>query len=219
MDADTKGDWSVIFGLFGLYLPVIFAPLAIVLGLQARKSGERKGSFGIALGISGIIIMLLFPLINSWILFPALRSVLKTATPLALIASDSMSHNSSFDSWWSSQEEYYSQLEITKEQFSGFNYKNGIDAGDILVFSGTSIDALKIGDIIFLDIDGERFTHRVVQVSRGSAEYVTTKGDGNHASFDVELRIYGEDIKGKVIGRLPKAGLLKLWFHRRFNAG
>ena len=146
MEDKTKGKLSIIFGIVGIIiLPIIFGPLAIYFGYKAKKAGLKKlGNIGIILGIVSLILMIFSSMINKFIVFPFLGSVLNTSHPLMIFVSESMTHDEKFDEWWTNAGNWYSANGIDKNAFSAFPYRDGINKGDLLIIKGQIITKYKL---------------------------------------------------------------------------
>lgn len=80
-----------------------------------------------------------------------------------------------------------------------------IKVGDIVVENKISEDNLAKGDIITYKTDGENITHRIVNIEViDNVTYYTTKGDNN--KIEDKKRITYDDIRGKVIAKIPFIG-------------
>ncbi len=215
MEAKTKGILSIVFGVIGIIiLPIIFGPLAIYFGIKAKKEGFKKlGNAGIIIGIIALILMFFSSLITKFIIFPLLGSMWNTSTPIAIMTSGSMSHDGNFDQWWSSQQELYSDLGISKDQFQKFSQSGGFDKGDILMIKGIDFDKLQVGDIILFESQRAPIPHRIVRkYEENGINYVETKGDHNVGSIPFEKKIKEDQIIGKISGVIPNLGWVKIWY-------
>jgi hypothetical protein len=127
-----------------------------------------------------------------FIVYPGLGFLLQTTHPIVAVVSQSMEHNGDFETWWHSpavcskntecsQGEWYSQLNITKEQFAAFPYLNGFNKGDIMVLKGKSPEDIKVGDIlVFNNQRPDPIIHRIVKITQKNSIYTyQTKGDHN----------------------------------------
>jgi hypothetical protein len=221
MQNKTKAILSIIFGIIGfIILPIIFGPLAIYLGIKAKKEGFKKlGNIGITIGIIVLILMFFAPIISRFIIVPTLGLILNTSQPISTVNSQSMSHKESIDNWWESHEFIYQKYNITKEQFKSFPYKNGINLGDVLITKGTNYDKLNVGDvIIFKNFKEYPTSHRIIKkYQKDGINYITTKGDNNLGIGEYELSIKEEQIIGKISGVIPKIGLQKIYLHKLIN--
>ena len=80
-----------------------------------------------------------------------------------------------------------------------------ISVDDIVVVRNMPKEEINKNDIITFKIDGEVITHRIIEIEEyeGNLTY-TTKGDSNEVT-DIEKIEYNQ-IEGKYIGKIPKAG-------------
>ncbi len=118
-----------------------------------------------------------------------------------------------FDGFWEDCGKWYEDREISKEEFRGFDFKNGFNMGDIFIVSGRS-DVIK-GDIIVFYYGGESnpIIHRVVDITNDNGEiYYQTKGDHNSGASVFEQKINKEKVYGKAIVKIPFLGWVKIWF-------
>ena len=70
--------------------------------------------------ISGILILLL----GKFVIFPSLGFLLSSSMPVVAVMSESMEHDSNFDSWYSGKTLIYESNEIYYEDFSKFDFKD-----------------------------------------------------------------------------------------------
>lgn len=91
-----------------------------------------------------------------------------------------------------------------------------ITPGDIVLIDKVSTEAelyeLTVGDVINFDRDDINISHRIVDViedEQGNRCF-QTKGD-NNSSEDVQL-VQLNDVRGRIVYNVPKAGLPVLWF-------
>ena len=98
------------------------------------------------------------------------------------------------------------------------------EKGDILVVKRVNVDTIVEGDIIVFDspFGGIPIVHRVYEI-RGSfgERYFVTKGD-NNPSPDTYYQtehpgIPGEHVIGEPLVKIPKIGLIQLWFKEQWN--
>ncbi len=173
-------------------------------------------------------IILAFILIK-FLIYPGLGLVLGTSHPIVAVVSNSMEHDSDFDSWWQSSEKYYSEFGIVKNSFEEFPLKNGFNKGDIMVLWRANPDNLKIGDIIVFrsartNPKPDPIIHRIVikEEKEGKLTY-QTKGDNyltNRRQINACFQdgcIYESDIQqsqiiGKALFKVPYLGYIKIWF-------
>lgn len=165
---------------------------------------------------SWVVSLILIIVIIKFIFFPLLSFVTGTTLPLVVVESCSMYHESDFETWWGQNGAYYESRNITKEQFSDFKMKNGLNKGDILIVTGEKDP--KLGDIIIYDAGSNHpLIHRVI-----SLDPLGTKGDHNTAQLVPGNNLYGIDEtkvnKNTIIGKasfkvIPLLGWIKLiWF-------
>lgn len=172
-------------------------------------------------------IILAFVIIK-FLLYPGLGLILGTSHPIVAVVSRSMEHHGRFDDWWQSkaicnsnvcsQEEFYSQFNISKKDFLGYRFKNGFDRGDIIFLRGIPAERFKKGDVlVFWTGRPDPIIHRIIRVWQEDGEwYFQTKGDRNLKSIAIsdlnELRISSEQVVGKAIFRIPYLGWIKIGF-------
>ncbi|RME53920.1 signal peptidase I [Candidatus Woesearchaeota archaeon] len=129
-----------------------------------------------------------------------------------------MEHEGSFDVWWSAQEDKYLALNITKQVFERFPFKNGFNKGDIMVIVGTDPEDIEVGDVIVFEANKPYpIIHRVVHVWREDGKlYFRTKGDNNDRSIVApdlnELQIDPAYYLGRAVFRIPYVGYVKIVF-------
>jgi len=167
-------------------------------------------------------VILAFVLIK-YIVYPGLGFMLNTGYPIVAVVSGSMKHNGNFNSWWVSQGEWYVERDITQEQFSGFDFDNGFNKGDIMILYGKEADRIEIGDVVvFRSRRPDPIIHRVVKKWEVDGEYYfQTKGDNNADSIRSinldETNISQEQLLGKAAVRIPLLGYIKIWFVELIN--
>lgn len=171
--------------------------------------------------LSWFVSLLVAFVVIKFLIYPGLGLLFGTQFPIVAVVSDSMEHDGSFDSWWASQEDFYLQNEITKEQFLEYPFKNGFNKGDIMVLVGVKEEKLERGDILVF-WSGKPFPiiHRVIKiwVDEDTGErFFETKGDHNRNQVQQppvldETRILPEQIVGKAVLRIPYLGYVKIWF-------
>ena len=101
-----------------------------------------------------------------FMLFPTLGLFLNNDYPIVAIVSGSMQHKIvdgqvcgnlvseengglSYDSWWSICGSYYEDnFGITKEEFSDFEYSNGLNIGDVMVLYGRDVKDIEVGETL-----------------------------------------------------------------------
>jgi len=163
-------------------------------------------------------IIIAFVLIK-YIIFPVLGFALGSEFPVVAVVSSSMEHDGNFDQWWSSraiceaectQEDFYKEYNITKEQFREFTFKNGFNKGDVMVL--TSYKNIDLGDtIVFISKDGRPIIHRVI-----SLDPIQTKGDHNQAQIMNQIlnekNVSQYKLIGKASVKIPLLGYVKILF-------
>ncbi len=167
--------------------------------------------------IFSIIVLFIF---IKFIFFPVLSLATGTPLPLAIVESCSMYHQgnlfSDYDEWWLDHKDKYSELNIDKEIFSDFKFKNGFNKGDILFIIGAKPENLEIGDIIIFEASRKNpVIHRIIDIKQNSqGEYIfSTIGDNNNGQLTFEEEIREEQIVGKTVFRIaPYVGWGKLIF-------
>jgi len=165
-----------------------------------------------------ISIIFLFLAIK-FIFFPLLSLITGTSLPLAIVESCSMYHEgnlfSNYDQWWQEHESQYSDLNINKQEFKKFIFKNGFNKGDILFIMGVKPKNIEVGDvIIFNALSAHPIIHRVMKVENNEGEYTfSTMGDNVGAIQFFEQKITEDQLVGKAVFKLaPYIGWGKLIF-------
>lgn len=155
---------------------------------------------------SWIVSLILIIILIKFIIFPFLSFVTGAPLPLVVVESCSMYHQSSFNSWWTSNGAKYDSFGIDESNFTNFPFKNGINKGDIILVTKNS--NYNIGDvIIFLANTKNPIIHRKV------SEFPTqTEGDNNPSQLDVEKSIPNDRLLGKAVAKIPYVGWVKLIF-------
>ncbi len=144
--------------------------------------------------------------------------MLGASYPIVAVVSSSMEHDSSFDNWWNSQEKWYLNNDISKTQFTNFDFKNGFNKGDIMILYGKKPANIETGEIIvFKSKRPDPIIHRVIKKwELNENYYFQTKGDNNADSINSpaldETNINEEQYIGKAIIRVPLLGYIKIWF-------
>ena len=154
--------------------------------------------------LSWIVNVALAFILVKFIVYPGLGFLLNTTHPLVAVVSCSMEHNSDFETWWNNNKNLYASYNITKENFLNFNFKNGINQGDIMILkTGNSI---KVGDVIVFNGGSTNpIIHRLVQDNKGKLQ---TKGDNNQITDSTTGSVIG-----KAIFRIPYFGWVKILFN------
>jgi signal peptidase I len=177
-------------------------------------------------------------LLIKFAVYPGLGMIFHTSFPLVAVVSGSMEHKIvpsdinnkpyicdrnyeekdfflNLDEYWNNCGKYYERINITKERFSGFFFKNGFDKGDIIFIYGTDPKNLKIGDVIVFQkaTSSEPIIHRIVDIKEvGGKRSFVTKGDHNEFSGPIDKNISEDIILGKGVFRIPYLGWVKIWF-------
>jgi len=176
---------------------------------------------------SYFVFLILVFLIIKLIFLPGLGLIFGTQLPLAIVESSSMDHYSlsetslingydicgkgfsekkffNRDNYWQTCGAWYENINITKEQFEKFRFKDGFRKGDIMIIFGKK--DVKIGDVIIFNAGRSNpIIHRVISLSP-----LQTKGDHNGAQLNEEKSINDNQIVGIAWGRIPYLGWIKL---------
>lgn len=125
-----------------------------------------------------------------------------------------------FHEYWGYCGNYYDEnYGIDKDIFSTFDYKTGLNIGDVLVIYGKKPENIDLGDVLVFIPKQRNFyenygpvIHRVVQIDDiNGSKYFTTKGDHNPDSVpSFEGEIPTEDIIGVGVFRIPYIGYAKI---------
>jgi hypothetical protein len=135
--------------------------------------------------------------------------------------------NLDFDEWWQFCGSYYeSNYNITSDEFREFEYKNGLNIGDVMVLYGKDPAKIEVGEVLIFVPQDERFyvekgpvIHRVVEKwMNEEGKYVfRTKGDHNPTSIqNFENEITEDNVIGVSIVRIPFIGYAKLALNEVF---
>ena len=168
---------------------------------------------------SWLVSIILIVIFIKLIFFPALSWLTGTPLPIVIVESCSMYHNTNnFDSWWNANSPWYTSNNITKEEFTEFSLKNGLNKGDIVILTGSQ--QYEKGDILIFTPNTEASTknpiiHRIVKETP-----LATKGDNNPYQFTKsnnvqsldETNISQTQIIGKARLKIPILGWFKLIF-------
>ena len=122
-----------------------------------------------------------------------------------------MEHFASFDKWYEAQQEDYAKIGITEEQVQKWNFRSGLNKGDIAIIKGRDFSKIKVGDVIVFRPPEQKkaIIHRVVEVNAQQG-YIATKGDANIGQLSVERKIRPEQLEGIAVLRIPFIGWIKL---------
>jgi len=115
----------------------------------------------------------------------------------------------SLEEYWKTCGGWYEQnsnVNISKEQFSEFSFKNGFRKGDIIIIFGWSKP--EIGDVIIFNAGRNHpIIHRMI-----SENPISTKGDHNSGQLSEEKSIDERQIVGVAVAKIPYLGWVKLFF-------
>ena len=166
--------------------------------------------------LSWIVNAALAFIIIKFIVYPGLGFILATSHPVVAVVSSSMEHDASFDPWWLAHGGWYTDRNITKEEFLTFQSKNGFNKGDIMILHGKEASKIEVGDIlVFKSSRPDPIIHRVVKKWTEEDKYLfQTKGDNNPKSIEEsnvnEGRISSDRIIGVAAVRIPFLGWIKI---------
>ena len=169
--------------------------------------------------LSWIVNAALAFIIIKFIVYPGLGFILATSHPVVAVVSSSMEHDASFDPWWLAHGGWYTDRNITKEEFLTFQSKNGFNKGDIMILHGKEASKIEVGDIlVFKSSRPDPIIHRIVKKWKENDEYFfQTKGDNGRTNPESiakenvnEVKISTERIVGVAIFRLPFLGWIKI---------
>lgn len=166
---------------------------------------------------SWIVNIILAYVIIKFIVYPGLGLVFGTHFPIVAVVSNSMEHHQSFDQWWTANEDYYLALNLTKDDFETYPFKNGFNRGDIMFLIGKKPGDIKLGDVIVFQ-SGKPYPiiHRIIKKDNMSMWVFQTKGDNNKMQIrDSELdetRVLEKQVLGKAVFRAPFLGYVKILF-------
>ena len=124
----------------------------------------------------------------------------------------------SLDEYWQECGAWYENLDISKEEFSKFRYKNGFNKGDIMVLKGIAPEKISRGDVmVFFSNRNDPIIHRVVNKNGSEGGIIIhTKGDNNEDSIRGgaldETKIKEDAVIGEAVIRIPLLGYIKIWF-------
>ncbi|HZX44475.1 MAG TPA: signal peptidase I [Candidatus Nanoarchaeia archaeon] len=170
-------------------------------------------------------IVLAFVLIK-FLVYPGLGLLFGTGYPIVAVVSGSMEHDGSFNKWWNTQADWYTENGIAKDEFSDFSFKNGFNKGDIMILYGKKAANVNVGDVIVFKSARQNprpdpIIHRVVKKwEKDGQTYYQTKGDHNPDSINgcsqneclFEGDIREDQYLGNALVRIPFLGYIKIWF-------
>ncbi|MDD5133708.1 MAG: signal peptidase I [Candidatus Nanoarchaeia archaeon] len=163
---------------------------------------------------SWIVNVILAFLIVKFLIYPGLGLILGTSYPVVAVVSSSMEHNSNFETWWTANENWYENMNITKTQFESYSFKNGFNKGDIMVLVGVKPEKIKLGQVaVFQGSLRDPIIHRVVKISNENNQiFIQTKGDNNADSRRDELKTSSNAVYGRALFKIPWLGYVKILF-------
>ena len=163
--------------------------------------------------VKDILVFLLLLGIFYFAFMGSLTLVFRTSSFWMAVTSDSMKHDG--DLTW---REYYTARE---ENSYRFPIQEGFEKGDLLIVQGVnSVYEIAVGDVLIIDRPHDiPLTHRVVEIWEENGEIrLKTKGDAisqsNAAVGDYPIK--PSQILGKVVFRIPKLGIIPLWFQGKW---
>jgi len=166
---------------------------------------------------SWIVNILLAFILIKFIVYPGLGLVLSTSHPIVAVVSESMEHETDFDTWWEMQGSFYESKNITKEMFEDFRFNKGFNKGDLMLLTGKDPEKLKKGDVLVYQAGKpDPIIHRAIDVHENNGFYTfETKGDNNNyiivKPWLDERAITENQIIGKAVLRIPYVGYVKIW--------
>jgi len=99
-------------------------------------------------------------------------------------------------------------------------FKNGINPGDVVIVKKVKnpCKEIKPYDVIQYEINGIRIVHRVLmKIERGDKCYFIVMGDNSmYPIFNVEAPLEVKRIKGKVLFRIPRVGIINYLIYKFF---
>jgi len=160
---------------------------------------------------SWIVSIILIVLFIKIIFFPSLSFITQSPLPLVVVESCSMYHESEFEEWWDKNSEWYKSLDLTESEFKSYNFKNGLNKGDVILVTGKK--NYEIGDIIIFNAQAQHpLIHRIVSLNP-----ISTKGDHNSNQLSIEKEIEKQNILGRAAFKIPLLGWIKLIFFEPFR--
>lgn len=166
---------------------------------------------------SWIVTLILIYLVLKFLIYPGVGLVFGTNSPVVVVISQSMEHNGMpFEEWWGENKDYYLTLNITKDEFSKYPFKNGFNKGDIMFITGKKSRDIKIGDVlVFKSQKPYPFIHRIIQKENKTEWIFQTSGDNNKAQISDsevdETRVHERLILGTAAFKIPYLGYIKIW--------
>jgi hypothetical protein len=145
-------------------------------------------------------------IVIKFIFFPLLAVITGTQLPLVIVESCSMYHDEKgMDNII--QKNFYMQNKITYDQTRSWDFKDGLNKGDVVFAVGTS--NIEKGDvIIFNGGTNHPIIHRLINEN----EPFSTYGDNNPGQLTIEKQISQNQLIGKAVFKIPYIGWIKLIF-------
>lgn len=191
---------------------------------------------------SWIVNIILAFVIIKFIVYPGLGWIFGTPLPIVAVVSESMEHtagsnllcgkrvidyNNNIENYWQVCGDWYEQINISKNEFESFPFKNGFNKGDLMILFGAKPENIRQGDVIVYraqrpDLKPDPIIHRVIlKWSNNSEYYFQTKGDNNPAVINDtvigEAEIGKDRILGRAVLRVPLLGYVKIIFVQIIN--
>lgn len=156
-----------------------------------------------------IVFFIIAIIFIKYILFPSLSLITGTELPLVIVESCSMYHQENgFEKIF--QKDIYLQNGIDIEDTQEWDFKNGLNKGDVIFVMGTK--APKMGNVVIFNGGANHpIIHRVID----DTEPYGTLGDNNQGQITTpvsEKAISQNQLIGKAIFKIPYIGWIKLIF-------
>ncbi len=152
--------------------------------------------------------IILAVIIVKFVFYPILGLFLGAKFPIVAVVSSSMEHNKWFEDWWPENNNPYNSLNITKEEFIKYSFRNGFNKGDLMILIGAK--NIKRGDVLVYYSPSlpNPIIHRAVIIN----DKISTKGDNVNRIQEFEKEIPRDRVIGKAILRIPFLGYIKIIF-------
>lgn len=161
---------------------------------------------------SFVVTLVLALLFIKFIFFPLLSLITGTSLPLVIVESCSMYHSDDFGEIL--ENDIYADYGIDINSTEDWDFKRGMNKGDIIFVLGAELEDLEVGEVVIFDSGGQTahpIIHRVIDVDLEDREF-TTKGDNNEELLQIEREISEDKIIGRAVLRAPYLGWAKLIF-------
>ena len=174
-----------------------------------------------------------------FLFFPVIGFALNNDFPIVAIVSGSMEHKIvdnrvcdvyvkdikneklSIDSWWEYCGNYYvKNYNLTLDDFEDYDYKNGLNVGDVMILYGKSPENIEVGEVLVFEPQNRVWyeshgpvIHRIVKKwqDEGGKYHFQTKGDHNPSSTqNFEGDISEDKVFAVAAVRIPFIGYAKL---------